>query len=35
LWQALRKFCDKNALPWSQTMVSGRMSGRAAACSNR
>ena len=34
-WQALRKLWDKNALPWSQTMVSGMMSGRAAACSSR
>ncbi len=33
--QALRKLWEMNALPWSQTIVSGTITGRAAACSSR
>ncbi|MET7427245.1 hypothetical protein [Dactylosporangium sp. NPDC005555] len=33
--QDARNVCEMNALPWSQTMVSGTITGRAAACSSR
>jgi hypothetical protein len=35
LRQALRKLWEMNALPWSHTIVSGTITGRAAACSSR
>jgi hypothetical protein len=30
-----RKECERNALPWSQTIVSGTITGRAAAWTSR